>query len=105
MRVCTRVCVCAHAHAHVCLWRELRAVKMVLGFLGHMLQNERLRWFSDNQNMLRIIETGSRNLGLQREAIEIYSIAMKGQVRIEPEWIQEQNQQADLLRKSHTRQG
>ena len=75
-------------------WRKLRAVKMTLGSLGHMLQNERVRWFSDNQNVVRIIETGSRNSGLQREALEIYSIAM----RIEPEWVlQEQNQQADLL--------
>lgn len=48
--------------------------------------------------MVRIIETGSKNPKLQREALGIYFIAAKGQVRIEPEWVpREQNQQADIL--------
>ena len=34
-------------------WRELRAVRMVLESLAHKLQNERVRWFSDNQNAVR----------------------------------------------------
>ena len=79
-------------------WRELHAVRMVFDSLGHMLQSERVRWFSDNQNVVRIIETGSGNPKLQREALGIHEIAMKNQVRIEPEWVpQEQNQQADFL--------
>ena len=79
-------------------WRELHAVRMVLGSLAHMLHNQRVRWFSDNQNLVRIIEIGSRNPKLQKEALEIYSMAMKWQVRIEPEWVpREQNQRADLL--------
>ena len=79
-------------------WRELHAVRMVLGSLAHLLQSERVRWFSDNENVIRIIETGSRNPKLQKEALEIYSLAVRWQVRIEPEWVpREQNQQADLL--------
>ena len=69
-----------------------------IGSLAHLLQSERVRWFSDNQNVIRIIETGSRNPKLQKEAPEIYSLAVRWQVRIEPEWVpREQNQQADLL--------
>ena len=49
-------------------WRELHAVKMVLGSLAHLLHNQRVRWFSDNRNMVRIIEIGSRNPKLQEEA-------------------------------------
>jgi len=42
-------------------------------------------------------QVASRNHKLQREALEIYSMAMKGQTTIEPEWVkQEQNQQADF---------
>ena len=66
-------------------WRELHAVRMVLGSLAHMLHNQRVRWFSDNQNVVRIIEIGSRNPKLQKEALEIYSMAVKWQIRIEPE--------------------
>ena len=79
-------------------WRELHAVRMVLSSLAHMLHNQRVRWFSDNQNVTRIIEIGSKNPKLQKEALEIYSMAVKWQIRIEPEWIpREQNQRADLL--------
>ena len=79
-------------------WRELHAVKMVLGSLAHLLQCQRVRWFSDNQNVVRIIEIGSKNPQLQKEALEIYSTAIRWQIRIEPEWIpRELNQRADLL--------
>ena len=58
-------------------WRELHAVRMVLGSLAHLLQNKRVRWFSDNQNVVRIIDTGSRNPKLQKEALEIYSTSLR----------------------------
>ena len=50
-------------------WRELHAVRMVLGSLAHMLHNQRVRWLSDNQNVVEIIEIGSRNPKLQKEAL------------------------------------
>ena len=68
-------------------WRELHAVKMVLGSLAPLLHNQRVRWFSDNQNVVRIIEIGCRNPKLQEEALEIYAMAIRWQIRIEPEWI------------------
>jgi len=40
-------------------WRELRAVRMVLESLKSKLKNERVRWFSDNQNVVRILQTSS----------------------------------------------
>ena len=56
------------------------------------------RWFSDNQNVVRIIQIGSRNPKLQEEALEIHAMAIRWQIRIEPEWIpRELNQRADQL--------
>ena len=79
-------------------WRELRAVRMVLESLTPKLKNERIRWFSDNQNVVRILQTGSRKPDLQKEALAIFSVALSGQIRIEPEWIpRTQNEQADAL--------
>ena len=43
-------------------WRELRAVKLVLQSFQFKLSNERIRWFADNQNVVRIIQNGSRML-------------------------------------------
>ena len=78
--------------------RELRAVRMVLESLIPKLKNERVRWFSDNQNVVRIMEVGSKKPQLQEEALAVFSIATQNLVRIEPQWIlQSENQKADYL--------
>ena len=77
-------------------WRELRAVKLVLESFQSKLTNERIRWFTDNQNVVRIIQYGSKNAALQVEALAIFSMCVNNCIRIEPEWIpREQNQLAD----------
>ena len=53
-------------------WRELNAVHKVLASLTDKLENQRIRWFTDNQNVVRILNTGSRNPLLQQEALAIY---------------------------------
>ena len=79
-------------------WRELKAVRMVLESLIPKLKNERIRWFSDNQNVVRIMEIGSKIPELQEEAFAIFSIAARNLIRIEPQWIpRSKNQQADYL--------
>ena len=79
-------------------WRELKAVRMVLESLLPKLKNKRVRWFSDNQNVVRILETGSKKPLLQKEAIAVFSIAARSLIHIEPEWIpRTENQQADYL--------
>ena len=80
-------------------WRELNAVHKVLASLTDKLANQRIRWFTDNQNVVRILNTGSRNPLLQQEALAILiDISIAHQVRIEPEWIpREENQQADFI--------
>jgi len=71
---------------------------MVLKSIIEKLKIECVRWFSDNQNVVRILQTGSRNPDLQSEALAIFSPTLKGQVRIDPEWIPRMlNQQTDFL--------
>jgi len=53
-------------------WRELRAVSLVLESFGPKLQNERVKWFTDNQNVVRIVLCGSKKPILQREALAIF---------------------------------
>ena len=83
---------------HSSTWRELRAVRMVLESLMEKLKNQCVRWFTDNQNVVRILKTGSKKQELQCEALAIFSMTLKYQMRIEPEWIPRTlNQQADWL--------
>ena len=78
--------------------RELKAVRMVLKSLVLKLKNEQVRWFSDNQNVVTILNIGSKKPNLQKEALAVFSIAAQNLIRIEPEWIQRtENQQADYL--------
>ena len=79
-------------------WRELRAVRQVFESLVGKLRNKRVRWFTDSQNVARILTVGSRKPKLQAEVLSIFSLALTNQVRIEPEWIpRRQNQKADYI--------
>ena len=41
-------------------WSELAAVVRILKALSTKLTNSRVKWFTDNQNMVRIVQVGSR---------------------------------------------
>ena len=68
-------------------WRELRAVLNVLQSLAAQLQAERVRWFTDNQNVVRIVLNGSKNPLLQKLALQIFHMCVAHSITIEPEWI------------------
>ena len=80
-------------------WRELRAVhKCRSDYIDDKLANQRIHWFTDNQNVVRILSTGSRCLSLKQEALAICNISITCRVRIEPKWIaREVNQQEQYL--------
>jgi len=77
-------------------WCELRTVRCALeGFQGK-LQDERICWFMDNQNVVRIIQQGSGKPALQVEALANFSICVGNRIRMEPKWVpREQNQLED----------
>ena len=77
---------------------RIRAVRQVLESLQSKLSNERARWFTDNQNVVHILQVGSRKPDLQAEALAIFSISLSQHIHIEPEWIpREDNEMADYL--------
>ena len=79
-------------------WHELSAVWLVLLSVAAKLVNERVRWFTDNQNVAHILRVGSRNPDLHEIALKIFSLAVQYQIRLEPEWIpRELNVKADYL--------
>ena len=68
-------------------WRELKAVLNVLQSFATQLQCERVRWFTDNQNVVRIVLNGSKMLVLQKLALEVFQMCVVHNITIEPEWI------------------
>lgn len=79
---------------------ELVAVHLVLKSVATKLVNHRVRWFHDNQNVSRILNVGSRKPSLHAVAIKVFSLAVRYQIHLEPEWIPRQlNERADYLSK------
>ena len=68
-------------------WYEFRAVRMVLESLMAKLQNCTVRWFTDDQNVARILQVGSKTPLLQMEALLVFSLCMTHNVSIDSEWI------------------
>ena len=79
-------------------WRELTAVWRVLQSLEKKLANLCIRWFSDNQNVVRILQVGSRQPHLQGIALKIFALSVRSHIHLQPEWVpRELNEQADYL--------
>ena len=79
-------------------WRELAAVWLVLLSVAQKLANYRVRWFTDNQNVVRILQVGSRKPDLQAVALKVFALVVRYQIRLEPEWVpRELNEKADYL--------
>jgi hypothetical protein len=79
-------------------WKELTAVKQVLLSLIHILSGKRIKWFTDNQNMVSIVGKGSTKTVLQELALDIFSACLKFNVNIDMVWIpRSENDRADYL--------
>ncbi|XP_033729279.1 uncharacterized protein LOC117318361 [Pecten maximus] len=79
-------------------WRELTAVSHVLSSLVHVLQGQRVKWFSDNQGVIGIVDKGSMKAELQDIAMHIYEKCCRFNIRLEMEWVpRAENEKADYL--------
>ena len=59
-----------------------------------------MRWFTDYQNVVRIVLNGSKTSILQKLALEIFQMCVAYLITIEPEWIsREYNEVADYISK------
>ncbi len=66
-------------------WRELCGMRLVLESVASKLANSRVHWFTDNQNVSHILTVGSRKCHLQDEALRVFYLAVKFDIRLEPE--------------------
>ena len=64
--------------------RELIAVRNVLQSFSSKISGLTVKWFTDNQNVARILEVGSGKRHLQNEALNIFYICSSSGITIEP---------------------
>lgn len=75
-------------------------VHTVIKALAPKLQNKHIRWFTDNQSVVRIVLYGRKKPLLQELALSVFQLRVVHHVTIESEWIpREENELADYISK------
>lgn len=72
-------------------WREFNlervgAVQRVLIPLNHEVEEKRVKWFTDNKNIVSIISNGSMINDLQNISLNIYRHCLVNGIHLEMEW-------------------
>ena len=81
-------------------WRELKAVELVLKSHVSKLQHARVKWFTDNQAVARIVDQGSMKQDLHVIALDICRFCVRNGIFLEMEWIPRSlNDKADFISK------
>lgn len=81
-------------------YRELKTVDLFMKTFCHMLQNKFIKLYSDNQNVIKISQTGSMKQNLQSLAFSIYSTGLVNNIELSVAWIpRKNNEEADFYSK------
>lgn len=81
-------------------FRELLAVSLSMKSFIESLQAQSVTWFTDNQNIVRIVDCGSRVPALQDLAMDIFQTCLLNGVSIDIHWIpRDLNSAADDMSK------
>ena len=67
-------------------FRELLAVSLSMKAFTESLQAQSVTWFTDNQNVVRIVNCGSRVPALQDLAMDIFQTCLLNGVSIDMQW-------------------
>ena len=68
-------------------YRELLAVSLLLKYFNESLKAQTVTWFTDNQNVVRIVSCGSKVPMLQELPIDIYQSCLLNAINIDIQWI------------------
>lgn len=68
-------------------FRELKAVELALKSLSSKLDRKHVKLYTDNQNVVRIINTGSMKTDLQKIAFSIFELCVKSCIFLDVAWI------------------
>jgi hypothetical protein len=81
-------------------YRELRTVELALKSFSQKLKSQKIVWFTDNQNVAKIIPSGSKVDELQSIALQIFTICITLGISLDIQWIpRDKNLAADEISK------
>ena len=81
-------------------YRELVAIKFALESFESILQQSRVKWFTDSQVAAKIIQVGSMKFNLHQLAFAVFSACLKARIELDIQWIPRSlNEKADYLSK------
>ena len=81
-------------------WRELKAIELALLSFKDVFEGKTLKWYTDNQNFVRIVKAGSMNEKLQIIALSIFSVCIQKCISIDILWIpRDKNAISDYISK------
>ena len=79
-------------------WRETETVRRVINGNNEILQQKKVKVFSDNKNVMSVLQIGSSKNDLQNISCDVNDICERHDIKISLEWIpRDQNQKADDL--------
>ena len=80
------------------IWRELKAVYLVLLSFANKIAGHVIKWFTDNRGVVHIVRAGSRKQHLQDGNMAIFELRFTHSIKLEIEWIpRSQNECADSI--------
>ena len=81
-------------------WRELQCINLALPSFKSLLASHTVKWFTDNQSVKSILESGSMKEHLHKIALDVYFFTKYHNINLEVEWIpRTENEKADYLSK------
>lgn len=81
-------------------WREMKAVETTLLSSADKISNRTVKVYTDNQNVVKIVKSGSMKKDLHDIACKIFFFCIKNHITLEVEWIpRDQNNEADCYSK------
>lgn len=79
-------------------WRELRAIEQTVKCFQDRFASKTIKWFTDNQACVKIVQCGSMKLELQELAMNIFSACIQKGINIDIQWIpRQENIKADYI--------
>ena len=78
----------------------MKAIELALKSFQNIFSGKSIKWFTDNQNCCRIVQSGSMKEKLQNIALSIFSVCLQKNISLAIQWVpREKNTQSDYISK------
>ena len=68
-------------------WRELKGVLLCIQNFNDILENNTVRWYTDNQGVVSIVKNGSMKEDLHIIALQIYKHCIQHNISLKVDWV------------------